>query len=95
MEAVRKAEAAGARVPEWVPYSASDHCQLCRADFFWGSTLRSEVRRYEDGVLHEMRCVCCRRKGVEEGGGGAGEERTGCRKPDAAYGVLRGAIRSE
>lgn len=42
--AVRKAEARGAVVPEWVPFSACNECQLCKADFFWASTLRSEVR---------------------------------------------------
>lgn len=30
-------------MPEWVPFSASEECQLCKADFSWASTSRSEV----------------------------------------------------
>lgn len=42
--AVRVAEAKGEVMPDWVPYSASEVCQLCKADFSWASTSRSEVR---------------------------------------------------
>lgn len=41
--AVREAEAKGEFMPEWVPYSESEVCQLCKADFSWASTSKSEV----------------------------------------------------
>lgn len=42
--AVRVAEAKGEFMPEWVPFSESEVCQLCKADFSWASTSKSEVR---------------------------------------------------
>lgn len=42
--AVRAAEAKGEFMPEWVPFSESEVCQLCKADFSWASTSKSEVR---------------------------------------------------
>lgn len=43
--AVREAEAKGEFMPEWVPFSESEVCQLCEADFSWASTSKSEVSR--------------------------------------------------
>ena len=41
--AVRVAEANGEVMPDWVPFSDFEVCQLCKADFSWASTSRSEV----------------------------------------------------
>lgn len=41
--AVRAAEANGGVMPDWVPFSDSEECQLCKADFSWASTSNSEV----------------------------------------------------
>ncbi|CAB1111040.1 unnamed protein product [Ectocarpus sp. CCAP 1310/34] len=43
--AVRAAEAKGEFMPEWVPFSESEVCQLCKADFSWASTSKSERAR--------------------------------------------------
>ena len=40
---VRVAEANGEVMPDWVPFSDFEVCQLCKADFSWASTSRSEV----------------------------------------------------
>lgn len=44
--AVRAAEAKGEFMPDWVPYSESEVCQLCKSDFSWASTSKSEVREW-------------------------------------------------
>lgn len=41
--AVRAAEVKGEFMPDWVPFSESEVCQLCKADFSWASTSKSEV----------------------------------------------------
>lgn len=41
---MRAAEAKGEFMPDWVPFSESEVCQLCKADFSWASTSKSEVR---------------------------------------------------
>lgn len=46
--AVRIAEANGQAMPEWVPFSASEECQLCKADFSWASTSSSEVKKKKE-----------------------------------------------
>ena len=40
---MRVAEANGEVMPDWVPFSDFEVCQLCKADFSWASTSRSEV----------------------------------------------------
>lgn len=63
--AVREAEAKGHFMPDWVPFSASDECQLCKADFSWASTSRSEVLCLPpmfrvvpaiESLVHSLRC---------------------------------------
>ncbi|CAM9340264.1 unnamed protein product [Laminaria digitata] len=46
--AVRMAEANGEVMPDWVPFSDFEVCQLCKADFSWASTSRSEAQRARD-----------------------------------------------
>eukprot|EP00903_Cladosiphon_okamuranus_P008039 g7754.t1 len=46
--AVREAEAKGEFMPEWAPFSESEVCQLCKADFSWASTSKSEAQRARD-----------------------------------------------
>ncbi|CAM9679024.1 unnamed protein product [Scytosiphon promiscuus] len=46
--AVRTAEAKGEYMPDWVPFSESEVCQLCKADFSWASTSKSEAQRARD-----------------------------------------------
>ncbi|CAM9302396.1 unnamed protein product [Pylaiella littoralis] len=46
--AVRAAEAKGEFMPDWVPFSESEVCQLCKADFSWASTSKSEAQRARD-----------------------------------------------
>ena len=47
--AVRVAEANGEVMPDWVPFSDFEVCQLCKSDFSWASTSRSEVRDVSRG----------------------------------------------
>lgn len=55
--AVRVAEAKGEFMPEWVPFSESEVCQLCKADFSWASTSKSEVSPCRYSLLTLLR-VC-------------------------------------
>lgn len=52
---MRVAEANGDVMPEWVPYSESDECQLCKADFTWASTSKSEVCERTFCFVHVVR----------------------------------------
>eukprot|EP00752_Nemacystus_decipiens_P001837 g1772.t1 len=57
---VREAEAKGEFMPDWVPFSESEVCQLCKADFSWASTSKSEAQRARDKHNCRMcgRLVC-------------------------------------
>lgn len=57
---VREAEAKGEFMPDWVPFSESEVCQLCKADFSWASTSKSEVRRVSNIVQTFRHCNCFR-----------------------------------
>ncbi|CBJ27220.1 Zinc finger FYVE domain-containing protein [Ectocarpus siliculosus] len=46
--AVRTAEAKGEFMPDWVPFSEFEVSQLCKADFWWASTSKSEAQRARD-----------------------------------------------
>lgn len=41
--------------PEWVPFTATEHCQRCNAAFTWASTCRGQAQELKD----RHNCRCC------------------------------------